>query len=464
MTPAPRIAAVSPTRPGKRSARTDRKVLLTQLAMTAGALLTLVGLTQLVLREFADLAPLLGILPPGALALWWLTGKLATPDDRAFLLRVMLAGLLLRLGLALVVHYNLPVWFFAPDQETYQDVGWRTLLYHRGQGPMPWQIQNTTELGYFYWNALLYLIFGYAPLAPKLVNVIAGTASALFAYRLAGELAGRDSARLAGMLTMFFPSLVLWSTLNLRDPFVLLLTLGLFLNVARLRTRPSGAAFFGVILFLALLVLFRDYVAAMAAFGLMGAALITKSRGMVVNLLLAASLFGLAIFAYQQFGLGTRWVESASFEALSQQRQFMAEGGTAFRPEADISSPLLGLRYLPLGLAFFLFSPFPWQVGSLLSTITLPEQLVWYALIPMVVSGGAYLVRHRYHVIGPILVFLALTVGLYALVEGNAGTAYRHRAQVLVFFLIAAAVGITLRSMRKNATAGRPRGLMEGHG
>jgi 4-amino-4-deoxy-L-arabinose transferase-like glycosyltransferase len=449
MMPATPTAGVPRLRRPAGVLRGDRRTLLIQLAIAAGAMLTLAGVIQLVLNEFADLIPLLTISPLGALALWWLVGKLAEAEDRSLVVRIMIGGVLLRLGLTLVIHYTLPVWFFAPDQITYQEVGWQTLQYYRGLDGMPWQIMNTLELGYFYWNAFLFLIFGYAPLAPKLVNAFVGTASALFCYRLAGELAGRGPAMIAVLLAMFFPSLVLWSTQNLRDPMVLLVTLALFLSVIRLRTRPSGRAFFAAILSLALLLLFRDYMAAMALFGLVGASFISKARGLPVNLLIGAALFGLAILAYQQFGLGAEWVESASFEAISEQRSLLATGGTAFRPEVDISTPLLGLRYFPVGLAFFLFSPFPWQLGSTLSLLTLPEQLAWYALLPMVIIGGVYLVRERYHVFGPILVFLALTTSVYALVEGNAGTAYRHRAQVLVFFLILAAVGITLRRLRR---------------
>jgi hypothetical protein len=458
MMPAAQPADVQLPRRGKGAFQGDRKVQITQAAMVAGVLLMLGGFIQLVINDLADLVPLVAISPVGAFALWWLVGKLAAPEDRHLVMRIMVAGLLLRLGLTLVIHYTLPVWFFAPDQQTYQEVGIQTLRYHRGLEGIPWQLQNTLELGYFYWNAFLFLIFGYAPLAPKLVNAFVGTASAVFCYRLAGELAGRGPALLAVMLTMFFPSLVLWSTQNLRDPIVLLLTLALFLSVVRVRTRPSGRAFFGVVLSLGLLLLFRDYIAAMALFGLVGSSFISKARGLPVNLLLGAVLFGLAIVVYQQFGLGSRWVESASFEALSQQRSSLAIGGTAFRPNVDISTPLRGLQFFPVGLAFFLFSPFPWQVGSTLTLMTLPEQLVWYALMPMVVAGGLYLVRERYHAFGPILVFLALTTSIYALVEGNAGTAYRHRAQVLVFFLILASVGLVLRQARMGGEGKTRRG------
>jgi hypothetical protein len=462
MMPATRAAGVLPPRRGKGAFQGDRTAQITQAATVAGVLLTLGGVVQLVINDFADLIPLVAISPVGAFALWWLVGKLAAPEDRQLVMRIMIAGVLLRVGLTLVIHYTLPIWFFAPDQQTYQEVGIQTLRYHRGLEGIPWQLRNTLELGYFYWNAFLFLIFGYVPLAPKLVNAFVGTASALFCYRLAGELAGRGPAMTSVMLTMFFPSLVLWSTQNLRDPIVLLVTLALFLSVVRLRTRPSGRAFFGVVFSLGLLVLFRDYIAVMALFGLIGSSFISKARGLPVNLLLGAILFALAIFAYQQFGLGTQWVESASFEAISQQRSFMASGGSAFRPEVDISTPLRGLQFFPLGLAFFLFSPFPWQVGSALSIMTLPEQLVWYALLPMVVAGGLYLVRERYQAVGPLLVFLALTTSIYALVEGNAGTAYRHRAQVLVFFLILASVGLVLRQARVRGEGKTRRGRWRG--
>ncbi|HSW27868.1 MAG TPA: hypothetical protein VLH75_00125, partial [Longimicrobiales bacterium] len=194
MMPAARSAGERVPRRGKGALLSDPKVLVTQVATGIGVLLTLAGLFQLVLHDLADLIPLVAIAPLGAWGLWWLVGRLSAPEDRSLVMKVMVAGVLLRVGLTLVIHYTLPVWFFAPDQVTYEEVGLQTLHYHQGTDGIPWQLQNTLEVGYFYWNAFLYLIFGFAPLAPKLVNAFVGTASALFCYRLAGELAGRGPA------------------------------------------------------------------------------------------------------------------------------------------------------------------------------------------------------------------------------------------------------------------------------
>lgn len=445
---------VYPRPPRARARQRDFVTQIIQVALIVGVGLAGAGVVLMVLEDFADLAPLFGLSVVGAVGLVWMIRRFAEAGDVELVRRAVIAGVLIRLGFALVNYYTLPVWFFAPDQITYDSVGWRTLLYHRGLGPQPWQIQNTAELGYFYWNAFLFMIFGNAPVAPRIWNAFVGTASAILAYRMAGELAGKLAARYALLLSMFFPSLVLWSSLNLRDPVVLLVTLALFLAVLRLRKKPSAVPLFAVVLFLGLLVLFRDYMAVMAVFGLVGASLVGRGRGLPMNILVGALLLGLAILAYRQFGLGSQWVESASFEAIAQQREYMAIGGSAFRPGVDVSSPLRGLQYLPLGIAFFLFSPFPWQVGSALSMMTLPEQVVWYGLLPVTLIGGRYLIRERYHLFGPILVFLVITTSLYALVEGNAGTAYRHRAQVLVFFLVIAAVGLAVRRLRREAGGG----------
>jgi hypothetical protein len=170
-----------------------------------------------------------------------------------------------------------------------------------------------------------------------------------------------------------------------------------------------------------------------------------------LNLAFGLALFGMAVFVYQRFGLGSEWIESMSLEALSQQRTDLSYGGTSFGPAQAVSTPLQGLAYLPRGLAFFFFSPFPWQIGSALSLMTLPEQIVWYGLMPSVAIGGMYLIRNRYHVFGPVLVFVIMTSCVYALVEGNAGTAYRHRSQVLIFFLIMSGVGLELLRLRRDA-------------
>lgn len=399
-----------------------------------------------------DVLALTVLLPLDVLVLGLAVRWLALPADRPFLVRLVAAGFLVRLGMALLFHVHLPVGFFAPDQYTFQDVGWRTLLHLRGLGPRPAQLEGF-QVGYFYWNAGLYSVFGLAPLAPKLVNAMLGALSGLVAYRLGGELVGQGGARTAGVLVMLFPSVLLWSTQNLRDtPAVLLLLLILWIAL-RLRVKPSAAGLVPLLGLLALLFALRDYMAVMVLFALVGSFLLSPDRRLPANALIAAALFASALVAYRTLGLGDDLVGSASFETLNTQRQNLAVGRTAFAPGADISTPLRGLRFLPVGLAFFLLAPFPWQVGSALSLMTLPEQILWYALLPLAVYGGWYLLRERFYRAAPTFLFLLLTTCVYALVEANAGTAYRHRGQIVAFMLVFAAVGFEVWRVRRRRAA-----------
>ena len=85
------------------------------------------------------------------------------------------------------------------------------------------------------------------------------------------------------------------------------------------------------------------------------------------------------------------------------------------------------------------------MLGSVRQALAVPETLFFYWLIPWMIRGIRRLSRdHLATSLSAILITGGLTLG-YALGEGNAGTAYRHRAQLLSFFLIFAATGLDAR-------------------
>ena len=69
------------------------------------------------------------------------------------------------------------------------------------------------------------------------------------------------------------------------------------------------------------------------------------------------------------------------------------------------------------------------------------------------IAGLRDTLRRRFAAAAPLAFFAGLATLSYALVEGNLGTAYRHRAQVLILFLIFAAVGLVRRRARTSGRA-----------
>jgi len=171
-------------------------------------------------------------------------------------------------------------------------------------------------------------------------------------------------------------------------------------------------------------------------------ALLLARRGHLVRNLVLASLAALAVIVLMQQGVvGKRTTARMSLEGLSQTRQELATGGSAFHGQADVSTPAKALAFLPIGIVYFFFSPFPWEITSVLKLFSLPEMILIYALTPAAVRGIAYAARERLRDCFQVLMLTGLLTVSYSLGEGNVGTLYRHRAQVLGFYLMFAALG-----------------------
>src|SRR5437667_3625133 len=75
--------------------------------------------------------------------------------------------------------------------------------------------------------------------------------------------------------------------------------------------------------------------------------------------------------------------------------------------------------------------------------------ILWWCSFPLMVLGVWFSVRHRLRQMFPILVFSVMLSLAYSVFQGNVGTAYRQRAQLLVFYFIFVAVGYVLMFERR---------------
>src|SRR5207249_5225465 len=124
---------------------------------------------------------------------------------------------------------------------------------------------------------------------------------------------------------------------------------------------------------------------------------------------------------------------------------------SGFGQDVDVSTPGGALTAIPLGFSYLLFAPFPWQFGSLRQLITLPEMIVWWCCIPLLVLGLWFTIKHRVRQVAPILIFTVFLTLTYSVLQGNVGTAYRQRAQLLIFYFVFVAVGFVLVREKREA-------------
>src|SRR5207245_2026349 len=113
-----------------------------------------------------------------------------------------------------------PEELFAPDQVAYHIFGERLSRYWTGD-LLVFPGFPAGPTGYYYVVAALYTVFGAWPLVVKLANCVVGAVTILLVYDLALKVTGSNAAAFrAARYTAYFPSLILWSTLNIRDCWV----------------------------------------------------------------------------------------------------------------------------------------------------------------------------------------------------------------------------------------------------
>jgi hypothetical protein len=304
--------------------------------------------------------------------------------------------------------------------------------------------------GMVYLVAAIYGTVGRNMLAVQLLNAVLGAATAVVIFLCAKHVYNNFRvARLAGIAVAFYPSLVLWSSQGLKDgPIVFFLAIAI-LSTLKLGERLSPR--YILVLLCALIALFalRFYVLYMISVAIGGAFIIGMQQ-------ITASSFGRQFSAIILLGLaltyvgvtrsaGNQFERYGNLQTLQRSRLDLARSAeSGFGRDVDVSSTSGALSTIPMGVVYLLFAPFPWQITSLRQSITLPEMVVWWASFPTLVLGLWFSVRYRLRMISPILIFTVMLTFAYSVFQGNVGTAYRQRAQLLVFYFIFVAVGLVL--------------------
>jgi 4-amino-4-deoxy-L-arabinose transferase-like glycosyltransferase len=388
------------------------------------------------------------------------SGMDETARERRFLATLILAGFTARIVVAAVLRQAGLNEFFAPDEDTFHRNGLQFSLWLGGDSPyrLSWRFHDSLQVGYYYLVGAIYYLFGSEPLLPILLNCVIGAVTALPVYKIARQLGGREAARPAAILVAFFPSLLLWSTLLIRDSLVILVLMLVIASVMDLR---RGFTFHRLVLLLVLLMALgtlRQYLFLMVAAAAVMSFLVGRTgrtgRSVLVGALAIVALLAMVKLA----GFGVWEMERASLHHLNLHRQYNAletASGT-IAPQVDISEPANALLYLPVGIVYFLLSPFPWQVLTPRQVLSVPDVLLWYALLPPILLGLAAAVRHRFRDASMLLLSVAVITILYALVEGNVGIIFRHRAQVIAPMMVLAGMGIAARRARKTDAAAVP--------
>ncbi len=402
------------------------------------------------------------VLPVAALAAWIIS---QFKVEERFLFRLFATAVLVRILVGTLIYVFHMQTFFGGDANTYDYFGYA--LLKAWEGNKDYQIAvdifsgggASSGWGMLYMVAAIYKIVGRNPLAVQFVNAVVGAATAPLAYMISIEIfPNKRVARICALLSAFFPSLVLWSSQGLKDgPIVFLLVL-LMLATLKLGNRFSFRYLTALALALCCLITLRFYVFYIAVLAITVAFILgrrrltaqTFARQLIVMIIIGLTLayFGVSRYASKQFDT---YGNLRQMQVMRLDSSRSAASG--FAEDVDVSSPEGALSALPLGLSYLILAPFPWQLSSLRQAITLPEMIIWWASLPLLVLGLWFAIKYRIREVAPIIIFTTLLTLTYSILQGNVGTAYRQRAQLLIFYFVFVAIGYVLMKEKREERA-----------
>jgi hypothetical protein len=273
-------------------------------------------------------------------------------------------------------------------------------------------------------------------------------------YRLARECgASPAAARFSGWLVAFSPAFVFWSGALYKEGLILLFLNLSVLNLLRLQSQWSGRALGVVALSLLGLGGLRLYIALLVAAAFCLGLILGRSRkpgvsaaiGVALRQAMLLVLFAGIILACSQLSVVQRLLPRSleeGFQKLQNSRDDLALTNSGYLPYANVSSPERALRFAPVGMAYFLAVPLPWQTGSLRQNLAIPDTAFWLLLMyPLVLLGMWRGLRTNPQACLLLILITFAMIGLYGVMIANIGTAYRLRTQVWLLWAVFAGLG-----------------------
>ena len=377
-------------------------------------------------------------------------------EDNDFLIKLFLLALLVRLVFGLFVHTFKLNEYLGGDALTYDHLGQTLVEIWNGQAIQEnfWtqraQSMSGPGWGMNYLTGIIYYLIGRNILAAQSFCAVIGAATVPMVYVCAYKIYNnRRVGKISALLVALFPAFIIWSSQLLKDGLVIFLLVLAMTIVLQLQEKFSYWAVALLIFSLFGILSLRFYIFYMAAMAVVGAFVVglgKSSRAILRNIVALVALGAGLTYLGVLRNAGEDIEKYGSLETIQQSRSDLAgRAESGYGADLDVSTTEGALVALPIGFTYLMLAPFPWQVTNLRQALALPEVLLWWASIPLMIVGIWYTIKNRLRRAIPILIFTLMLTLAYSLFQGNVGTAYRQRTQIQVFLFIFIGVGWTIR-------------------
>jgi len=286
----------------------------------------------------------------------------------------------------------------------------------------------------------------------------------IFVYLIVREIGGTEKeAFLTGFIACFYPSLVFYGSLLLKEAFVILLALIALLLVIRIIKNFSIVNFFIFYVTLILLTNLRFYI----SFAIILAFIISwiiisnlKIKKRIVYGTIMMLLFGFLpqiSCGYGYFGAdilkqhlniqNINFYKEVAYAPVppkdsikpkdillpkdpgqrTQWPTYTAEKNSTVIIKSGFENPVTFIKNTTLSVLYSLFGPLPWKFTKKTQFFSLPEIIASYFLVFFVISAAIKSIKNKNKNIIPLIIFAGLVISILALFMNNFGIVTRIR-------------------------------------
>lgn len=401
------------------------------------------------------------LMAGGGLLLWWLAKRVAAASDATFLDNVIAGTMILRAGWSFVQHDIIPQYyhiFSADTRARFVEACALAKAWHSGlwQPQFPANLAESHSLLVTLKTVFLVYLFGPSPILSEAITITANASICIAVYLVCRHIKATPLAtRMAVLVNAFLPSLIFWSTQDLKDP--VLAVCGAWALLAMLKVSEH----WGRVQYLMLLsaanavaLFYRPYVGILliAGQGLAWAytlRLPQTTLGKLTRVLIFALMAPIAVY----FGvkeMQDTYGEGMNLEWANDQFNSFREAGQAvggvqgseYEIPLTASSPTMAIVQLPIRILLLLLTPIPIFPGTLIRMMMFPEMwFIYLWVVPRFAKGVREAWRKNPQALMAILLMVGPVITAYALKTSVSGEAARMRVQFLPELLIFAGIG-----------------------
>ena len=389
------------------------------------------------------MAELIGFISIALVCMFTYLLSLRYPD----ISKILFWALLVRVVVLLIGHYITPLPDSTADAESFEGYAWDlgrkgfSNLLSNYLGPDPYFIS--------WFIGIFYSLFGRSILMAQSISLFFGIGSIFLGIIIAKKLWNERIANTVGWVIAFFPSLILYSVLVMREAYIcFFILLGLYGVVSWLKTDRVLFLFIATTGFIAATFFHGAMIIGLIIFGLIFC-LISFIRLLKLLFYFKINLkiftFFLIFFTFFGFYLTSKihvpylgtFQKASNLNYLMQKTQLSTAGDASWPEWTVINSPLELVYKSPIRAMYVIFSPFPWDVKKTKHLIGMLDAFIYIYLSFLILLNIKFIWRDP--VLRVILIILLSYILVFGIGVGNFGTGIRHRSKFAIIFILLAA-------------------------